>query len=298
MSNPIEVKKTNQVDDVLQGYLDQLLVTATSTPTIVSAEVNSAPQVQEVVSTDTAERAARSHIAAEVRTGEVNIRRISAIADAEPVELPPGLMMTPVSIVQPDSSEIVDTAISEDVIALSRVDALSTTTEYDVQEAASATQDESGLPMASPDWRSAQGVECLIFKVAGLKLAIPLSVLGGVHNASDKITPLFGQADWSLGVWQSDEQKLTIVDSAALIMPERKINLAADGYSFVIQLDRSPWALACQEICDTVTLVHDSIKWRGEQSKRPWLAGTVIAEMCALIDVPNLLGMLGENTRP
>ena len=80
-------------------------------------------------------------------------------------------------------------------------------------------------------------------------------------------------------------------------MPERKISLNDDGYSFFIQLDRSPWALACQEICDTVTLVHDSIKWRGEGSKRPWLAGTVISEMCALLDVPGVLKLLEENRR-
>ena len=111
------------------------------------------------------------------------------------------------------------------------------------------------------------------------------------------MTPLFGQAVWSLGVWQGENAKLTIIDSAQLIMPERHIRLSDEGYSFFIQLDRSPWALACQEICDTVTLVHDSIKWRGETSKRPWLAGTVISEMCALVDVPGLLKLLEENSR-
>ncbi|PHQ85297.1 MAG: chemotaxis protein CheW, partial [Thalassobium sp.] len=151
--------------------------------------------------------------------------------------------------------------------------------------------------MAKLNWASSQGIECLIFKVAGLKLAIPLPLLGGVFNVNDKVTPLFGQAKWSLGVWQSDEQKLTVVDSAQLIMPERGKSLVDEGYSYLIQLDRAPWALACQEITDTVTLVEQSIKWRGEGSKRPWLAGTVIAEMCALIDVPGLLSLLEENRR-
>ncbi len=90
---------------------------------------------------------------------------------------------------------------------------------------------------------------------------------------------------------------MTVIDSARLIMPERQVSLADEGYSFFIQLDRSPWALACQEICDTVTLVYDSIKWRGDASKRPWLAGTVISEMCALIDVPGLMSLLEENVR-
>lgn len=231
MTSPVEQKTANQVDDVLQGYLDQLLVTATEPLTVVAE-----------VSTPTAEAAPE----------------VAKEAVVEPL-----VSLAPAPAVVPADSEM-----------------------------AAATTVSGG-----PDWRAVQGVECLIFKVAGLKLAIPLAVLGGVYNRSEQITPLFGQASWSLGVWQSDEQKLTIVDSAALIMPERGISMAEQGYDFVIQLDRSPWALACQEICDTMTLTQESIKWRGDCSKRPWLAGTVISEMCALIDVTNLLDMLEQNTR-
>lgn len=167
-----------------------------------------------------------------------------------------------------------------------------------VQDIALETVAETLLPASSTahlpaiDWRSSQGVECLIFKVAGLKLAIPLSVLGGVYPVTDKVTPLFGQAEWSLGVWASEELKLTIIDSALLMMPERQVSLAERGYHFFIQLDRSPWALACEEICDTLTLSYDAIKWRRESNKRPWLAGTVIDQMCALIDVPETLQLL------
>ncbi|MFK4753896.1 chemotaxis protein CheW [Oceanobacter antarcticus] len=150
--------------------------------------------------------------------------------------------------------------------------------------------------LASLNWQSGNGVDCLLFTVSGLKLAIPLPLLGGVHKVNERVTPLFGQASWSLGVWQGDDLKLTIIDSAQLIMPERGTRLADDGYDYFIQLDRSPWALACQDILDTVKLDNNAIKWRGEASKRRWLAGTVIKEMCALIDVPGLLQLL-ENSR-
>lgn len=161
----------------------------------------------------------------------------------------------------------------------------------DVQKPAAA----QALP--SLNWHDSAGVDCLLFTVCGLKLAIPLPMLGGVHQVSDKVTPLFGQAAWSLGIWQGDKGKLTIIDSALLIMPERGKRLADEGFEYFIQLDRSPWALACQNICDTVRLRQDAVRWRGDASKRPWLAGTVIAEMCALIDVPGLLGLLEQQRR-
>lgn len=145
---------------------------------------------------------------------------------------------------------------------------------------------------SATSWKDDAEIECLLFELMGLKLAIPLAMLGGVHNNDGKVTPLFGQAQHSLGVWQGDEQKITILDTAQLVMPEKNRTLAEEGYEFFIQLDRSPWALACQSICTTITLTQDNIRWSGASSKRQWLAGTVISEMCALVDVPATLKQL------
>ncbi|AHK15343.1 MULTISPECIES: chemotaxis protein CheW [Thalassolituus] len=274
----------NQVDGVLQDYLDQLLVIATEVEPLAcqpvtqrevikpiqattaqsSPSVNTvanSPQLLDLVETISPERSWPTETLAEPMLAST-----LTVSTSEPVT---------------DVPEVQDW--DEGAIAVSPVEEL--------ELAPQKTE------MAKLNWASSQGIECLIFKVAGLKLAIPLPLLGGVFNVNDKVTPLFGQAKWSLGVWQSDEQKLTVVDSAQLIMPERGKSLVDEGYSYLIQLDRAPWALACQEITDTVTLVEQSIKWRGEGSKRPWLAGTVIAEMCALIDVPGLLSLLEENRR-
>lgn len=303
MNDPIKQKSANQVDDVLQGYLDQLLVTATETLTVVDTQQTPTPpepkvtaphaKLDTVIESSTPERVANSVLqqqqqpAVEARVEPITVDKT---AFAEPQALSRTLTVPTQEVALPDTAEVLPQVEPEPEQVTEDVAEPALQVEAEVQQ--------SELAAKPLDWRSSQGVECLIFKVAGLKLAIPLSLLGGVHNASDKITPLFGQADWSLGVWQSDEQKLTIVDSAQLIMPERGISLSDQGFGFVIQLDRSHWALACQEICDTITLVYDSIKWRGDNSKRPWLAGTVIDEMCALIDVPNLMDMLEDNTRP
>lgn len=282
--NP-KTDQANQVDFVLQDYLDQLLVSATEVAAVtdtpspaVSAQVAAAESAAdtEIASSEALlSRRAEAHVPTSVRT---------AFAEAVP--------LAPIAEISVPEISVPEVALQD------RVEK-STETVDAVAEGTDSVNELTGVPQQtlSLNWQSSQGIDCLIFKVAGLKLAIPLPLLGGVHNVTDKVTPLFGQASWSLGVWQGDKAKLTIIDSAQLIMPERRISLNDAGYSFFIQLDRSPWALACQEICDTVTLVHDSIKWRGDGSKRPWLAGTVISEMCALLDVPGLLKLLEENRR-
>ncbi|MCT7357436.1 chemotaxis protein CheW [Thalassolituus pacificus] len=278
----------NQVDFVLQDYLDQLLVSATDVKpvsTIKSEAAKSEATQSEMMKTEPA--VTEEPVPVAVVTEARSLPRFDVQSTVPSLK-------TAFSDVIPSSplQEIPEVAVAERVETPSQEHEVAEPGVVDVNELTLST-----VKTASLNWQSSQGIDCLIFKVAGLKLAIPLPLLGGVHNVTDKVTPLFGQASWSLGVWQGDKSKLTIIDSAQLIMPERKISLNDDGYSFFIQLDRSPWALACQEICDTVTLVHDSIKWRGEGSKRPWLAGTVISEMCALLDVPGVLKLLEENRR-
>ncbi|MBE0482270.1 MAG: chemotaxis protein CheW [Bacterioplanes sp.] len=269
---------TSPVDDVLQDYLNDLLVTATElsvasqSDQTIMAEKNLTP-VQRTVDTSIMAKPVA------LREPMPSILPADIPVATEPVS--PAVTMT-----EPAATTIAPPVIVEPELAEPEIAVLSET-----------ELDAMASEQARINWQASAGVECLIFKVAGLKLALPLPMLGGVFNANDDVTPLFGQAKWSLGVWQSETDTLTIVDSARLIMPERGALLADQGYRYIIQLDRSPWALACQEICDTMTLKHDSIKWRGEGSKRPWLAGTVISEMCALIDVSGMLRMLEQHRR-
>jgi purine-binding chemotaxis protein CheW len=152
--------------------------------------------------------------------------------------------------------------------------------------------------LTDQDSWSSQGVECLVFSVCGLKLAVPLLFLGGVHEVIESdVKPLMGQPAWYLGIVHAAEQNLQVIDTANFIMPERHQHLSEQGFKYLIQLEKSPWAIACQSIDDTVRLEASEIKWRGERGKRTWLAGTVIERMCALIDVAGLLQRVERNCK-
>jgi len=254
------VPKENFVSGVLRNYLDQLLVTATQPAQkvekviMISEEAESASSIDQE-HTILVERV----IPAEVEPiAAIEIERVAAVkiedvitSDIELIT-PPEIELTPAMIVEARS-----------------------------QIHQSLTDQES--------W-SSQGVECLVFNVCGLKLAVPLLFLGGVHEiiASD-VKPLMGQPSWYLGMVHTDEHNLQAIDTAKFIMPERNQNLSEQGFKYLIQLEKTPWAIACQSIDDTVRLEASEIKWRGDRGKRTWLAGTVIEKMCALIDVAGLL---------
>ncbi|GLR70706.1 chemotaxis protein CheW [Agaribacter marinus] len=137
--------------------------------------------------------------------------------------------------------------------------------------------------------------QALFFEVAGIKLAIPLVELGGIHEMK-KLTPLPGKADWVLGVLIKGDEKLNCIDTAKWVMPEKYTQKLADSlqYSYAVQLGKTSWVLACEALKDTEELSLADIKWRDQAGSRPWLAGMVKEKMCALIDAEKLVWLLNH----
>ncbi|MGO1463634.1 MAG: chemotaxis protein CheW [Oleiphilaceae bacterium] len=158
-----------------------------------------------------------------------------------------------------------------------------------VPEAAAEPAPE--MPVLRPDW-SEQPFECLIFTVAGLQLAVPLVLLGAIHRIEDTIRPVPGSPRWYMGIRADTSQNLRVVDTAEWIMAGRVPPNVRDNYKFVIRLDNSEWGLACDDVAQSFTLSPTDVRWRTARSKRPWLAGTVIEQMCALVDVRTMADLL------
>ncbi|WP_111497701.1 chemotaxis protein CheW [Marinobacter bohaiensis] len=148
-------------------------------------------------------------------------------------------------------------------------------------------------PAGRPDWADS-AFECLIFKVAGLQLAVPLVLLGAIHRIESDLHQIPGRPRWFMGMLPSGDHNLRVVDTAEWVMSGRVPEGARDGYKFVIRLDQSEWGLACDEVAQSFTLRPDDVRWRSERSRRPWLAGTVVDHMCALLDVQAMTQLLSR----
>ncbi|MDF3936784.1 CheW domain-containing protein [Pseudomonas citronellolis] len=143
-----------------------------------------------------------------------------------------------------------------------------------------------------PLW-AAEPFECLLFDVAGLTLAVPLVCLGSIYPLSGKeLTPLFGQPDWFLGILPSQSGNLKVLDTARWVMPERYRDDYREGLQYVISVQGYEWGLAVHQVSRSVRLNPSEVKWRSQRQQRPWLAGTVIEQMCALLDVSALAGLI------
>ena len=145
-----------------------------------------------------------------------------------------------------------------------------------------------------PAW-AAEPFECLLFDVAGLTLAVPLVCLGSIYSlAGRELTPLFGQPDWFLGILPSQSGKLNVLDTARWVMPERYRDDFREGLQYVISVQGYEWGLAVHQVSRSLRLHPNEIKWRSQRGQRPWLAGTVIEHMCALLDVEQLAALIAK----
>ncbi len=143
-------------------------------------------------------------------------------------------------------------------------------------------------------------LECLLFKVAGfLTLAVPLVRLNGIMQWNGDATHIPGHADWFLGLVSNRGQQVKVIDIAKFVIPENhKSRQSVEGernFKHMLLIDDGKIGLACDELGQVVKISHEKVRWREDRSSRPWLAGTLIEQMSALLDVEKFTEMLKDD---
>lgn len=159
---------------------------------------------------------------------------------------------------------------------------------------AEKTSQVEPAPLVVKEYRQGR-FQALFFEVAGLKVAVPLKELGGIHQLA-KTSSLIGKPDWFKGVMLYRQQKINVVDTARWVMPEKYDETLQQklNYQYVIMLGNSDWGLCCESLVNTFVLEQDDVKWREAEGKRPWMAGLIKKHMCVLIDVDAMIDLLNR----
>jgi purine-binding chemotaxis protein CheW len=157
-------------------------------------------------------------------------------------------------------------------------------------EVATATATETG-ELPRPDWAEAP-FPCLLLRMAGLTLALPLVKLNRILPWTE-LTPIPCYASWLLGVMQVDgiKRQVKVVDTLGFVTPERK-PAEPKTPQHIVMIGEGEWALTCEDVSSIITIDPNKVRWRTSRTKRPWLAGTVIEHLCALLDVEELAKLL------
>ncbi len=290
MNRPL--KTTSRPQLALQSYLDSLLQEVTeelTLPVEAVAEEIAAEAVLDEFQAAVLEEQARDAAAA-VTVAPVQAS-VAPVFKAPVIEAP-APVMAPVSTIAPLLQALVPPPVEAQPAVV------------EVQQTLVPPVVEVHLPPSNtpppvesdgrPSW-AAEPFECLLFDVAGLTLAVPLVCLGSIYSlAGHELTPLFGQPEWFLGILPSQAGNLKVLDTARWVMPDRYRDDFKQGLQYVISVQGYEWGLAVHQVSRSLRLDPNEIKWRSHRGQRPWLAGTVIEHMCALLDVASLAELIAS----
>lgn len=275
MNRPVKITSRPQL--ALQSYLDSLLMEATEE---LPLEVEALTQVIEVVEAVEAEAALDEFQAAVLEEQARDAQKPAAVAEPVVAKAPVAVIEVPAPILAPVST------IAPLLQAL-----VPPVVEVHLPPSNTPPPVETD---GRPSW-AAEPFECLLFDVAGLTLAVPLVCLGSIYSlAGHELTPLFGQPEWFLGILPSQAGNLKVLDTARWVMPDRYRDDFRQGLQYVISVQGYEWGLAVHQVSRSLRLDPNEIKWRSHRGQRPWLAGTVIEHMCALLDVSALAELIAS----
>jgi purine-binding chemotaxis protein CheW len=172
-----------------------------------------------------------------------------------------------------------------------------TTTSCAVALVPPSTQ-ESAVEVGVPEW-ARDKFQCLLFHVGTLKLAVPLVKLTRIQPWGEHITATPGRPDWFLGLLAQDDGKTGVIDTARLVFSRDRRSQAVQDYEsepgHILLVEGGRWGLTCDSLGEVVELRPDEVRWRTQSTARRWLAGTVLEQMCALLDVEILAQMVVED---
>ncbi|MEO8646398.1 CheW domain-containing protein [Pseudomonas sp.] len=272
MNRPVKITSRPQL--ALQSYLDSLLMEATEE---LPSQIEALPQVVEVeAALDEFQSAVLEEQARDAQKTAVVAAPVAAPLAKAPVAVieAPAPVLAPVSTIAPLLQALVPPVVEVHLPPSNTPPPVETD--------------------GRPSW-AAEPFECLLFDVAGLTLAVPLVCLGSIYSlAGHELTPLFGQPEWFLGILPSQAGNLKVLDTARWVMPDRYRDDFRQGLQYVISVQGYEWGLAVHQVSRSLRLDPNEIKWRSHRGQRPWLAGTVIEHMCALLDVSALAELIAS----
>jgi purine-binding chemotaxis protein CheW len=164
-----------------------------------------------------------------------------------------------------------------------------------VQQQAELVQPEKPTKLQAlsvmPEW-SRHEFQALFFKVDQLILATPLIDLSRTIKMDRRPGKIPGQPSWFLGLLDDQDSRIGVLDTGQLIFGKSRggqRNLDENPFQRILITQDKRWGLACDEILSIGKLRPEKVRWRTVRQKKPWLIGTVIEELTAIIDVTQLV---------
>ena len=155
------------------------------------------------------------------------------------------------------------------------------------EESALFTVNERGASGKALTWATTP-FQSLLFSANGVKMVVPLIQLHSIVNLTAPHNMCrVSDAAWFMGLFPWRGTHVKVIDICKLMAMEgAEFNgLEESAPKRIVLINDGSWGFVCDDVSKSFTLYPDQIQWRGDRTRRAWLAGTVIEYMCALLDM-------------
>ncbi len=141
-------------------------------------------------------------------------------------------------------------------------------------------------------------IECRVFNVAGLKIAVPASNIRKIlkQQQIQLNVKRKSQASMCVGKTEHNNEIINVIDIGSLAMNgvnniDNSDNNKQPLTDIVLLKDTST-GFVCSATLDNQTISNKHVRWRDTDSKRIWLAGTVAQMGLSLLDIEGVIRLL------
>lgn len=136
-------------------------------------------------------------------------------------------------------------------------------------------------------------MQCLMFRVSGNQLSIPLIDMGSVLPWGASLTMLPHSPEWFLGLLIHRDNNVRVVDTAKFMhIPQTETK---NEGRHILVFGRESWALTCDQLGDVVKLNENDVKWT-KKGVQGLILGTIKSSLSILIDPDKFLLQLNQNS--
>ncbi len=119
--------------------------------------------------------------------------------------------------------------------------------------------------------------------IQGVRLALPAERIGKLAPFTDCAGE--GASALHLGYIEFSGRLVPVLAAGELIMPGR---VQPIPYQLIVVDKAGQFALACHGSDAEIEVLSSDVRWKTDHTSRRWLAGTAIAQRCALLDTDEL----------
>lgn len=138
-----------------------------------------------------------------------------------------------------------------------------------------------------PDW-AASAFRALLFRIGGIRFALPLVLMRSVVSLERSPRRLPGQPTWQVGIVHSRGRQVVLAELGGLIGIEARCR----AMRYLLVIDDGGLALACDEVEEAVLVETTDVRWHRRSPDRAWLAGLLLGQMCVLLNADALAGVM------